>query len=240
MVSAMKKTAAFLFLAFFWVSAAFAQVPDEIIEKTKPSVVVVYCAIGVGTGYIINLRGDILTNYHVCSAYSKLGVELYDGRKFEATRVYFWEFKDVAILRLAPDLSGNRKSFPYLTLNDTTWIANGSAVAAIGHSKHGLWQVIKGHVKSKDHYVKYQPTILYGFSGSPLINERGYVVGLNIGSDNRDVSVVQDGFYSGAITLNDIQEFLDYFYGRKTATKQEPPDKCVWQKTKEGQWCRHE
>ena len=96
-----------------------------------------------------------------------------------------------------------------------------------------------------------------------MINENGDIVGLNIGSDNRDVSVEQDGFYSGAITLNDVQEFLGYFYGKKTVAKQETPvrqaqgvlsgsrrkpvpsvdifaDKCVWQKTKEGQWCRHE
>jgi len=245
----MKRLAVFPFLVLLATAVpAWAQVPDEVIEKIKPSVVVIYCDNGTGTGYIINARGDILTNYHICSASSQRWVRLYDGRKFEATRVYVWEPKDMVILRLAPDLSGDRKPFPYLPLNDTMWIANDSAVAAIGHSKHGLWQVIKGRVKSKDHYVKYQPTILYGFSGSPLINERGYVVGLNIGSDNRDISVEQDGFYSSAITLNDVQEFLDYFYGKKTVAKQEPPvpsidifaDKCVWQKTEEGQWCRHE
>lgn len=234
------------FIALVWASPAFAQVPDDIIEKIKPSVAVIYCDNGTGTGYMINAKGDILTNYHICSASPRLWVRLYDGRRFEARRIFIWEFKDMAIWGLLPNSPENKPVFPYLILNDTVWIANDSAVAAIGHNKHGFWQVIKGRVKSKDHYVKYQPTILYGFSGSPLINENGYVVGLNIGSDNRDVSVVQDGFYSSAVTLNDMQEFLDYFYGRKTIAKPEPPalidvfaDKCVWQKTKEGQWCKH-
>src|SRR3989344_9705260 len=135
----MKWLAAFSFLVLLATAVpAWAQVPDEIIEKTKPSVVVVYCGSGMGTGYIINVLGDILTNYHICSASSRLWVKLYNGMRFEARRIFIWEFKDMAILGLLPNYRESKPVFSYLPLNDTAWIANDSAVATIGHSKHGL------------------------------------------------------------------------------------------------------
>src|SRR3989344_4830744 len=185
----MKRLAIFLFLALLATAVpAWAQIPKEIIEKAASAVVVIYSddEYPRGTGFMFNDRGDVLTNYHVCSNCPRLWVRLRDGRAFEAVRIYVWEYKDMAILRLAPDLSGDRKLFSYIALNETSWITPGSSVATIGHSKYGNWQVIQGYVKSGGYYVKYQPTILYGFSGGHLINEDGDVVGLNIGSYNPD------------------------------------------------------
>lgn len=225
---------------------ASAQVSPDIIENAKPAIVAIYGDEATqyvrGTGFIFDDKGYILTNYHVCSDCPRLWVRLYDDRIFEAVRIYFWKFEDMAILRLVPELSNDRRPFPYLNLNDTTWIVSGSTVAAIGHSKYGLWQIIQGHIKNKNYFIRYQPTILYGFSGSPLINTSGRVVGLNVGSDGRDVSINKDGFYSSAITLNDIQKFLNYFYRTKFVITLRPstnhPKHCIWIELQNGRWCR--
>lgn len=251
----MRKMAAFLILALLIAAPVWAQVSDEIIEKTKHGVVVLYDSENPryvrGSGFIIDAGGNVLTNYHVCENCPRLWARLYDGRKLELVKDFIWQQKDMAVWHPLPASIGGRPVFPYLNLSDSSWLAPDAPVASIGNSKYSVWQVIKGNFKEKYYFLKHQPTILYGFSGSPLINEEGYVVGLNVGSDNRDVSVTQEGFYASAIALDDVKEFLDYFYGRKTAKSKSSSDselstidvfasKCVWVNTKEGRWCRHE
>lgn len=257
----MKKTAAFLSLALLIVARpAWAQVSDELIEKVKPAIVALYADNDLknlrGSGFIFDAQGNILTNYHVCEKCPRLWAKFLDGRRFELTRVFIWPDNDMAIWRPLPASLGNQSAFLYLRLNDSSYLMPGAALAAIGHTKDFqnkdnpnkdlLWQLIRGEFKEKYFYLRYQPTILYGFSGSPLINENGYVVGLNAGSDSRYVSIIKDKFYTYAITLDDIKEFLDYFYGRKTVAKPELPvmkdvlaNKCIWRVTEEGRWCRH-
>jgi serine protease Do len=139
---------------------------------------------GVGSGFIVNSKGYILTNYHVIDEASRINVFLQTGEKYRAIKVGVDPETDVAVIKIdvAHDL-------PTVTLGDSNAAQVGDWVLAMG-SPFGLDQTVTaGIISKKDRESQYftpfqrflqtDAAINRGNSGGPLVNMRGEVIGMN-------------------------------------------------------------
>ena len=138
----------------------------------------------LGSGFIINREGLVLTNHHVVRAATSVMVKLSDGRQFAAKVVGSDRRIDVALLKI----KATKARFPYVHLGDSNRSAVGSPVIAIGNP-HGLGHSVtagiisgKGRVLGNgpyDNFIQTDAAINHGNSGGPLFNTRGEVIGIN-------------------------------------------------------------
>jgi serine protease Do len=135
---------------------------------------------GVGSGFILNADGYVLTNAHVVEGADEVIVTLTDRREFKARIVGTDKRTDVALVKI--DASG----LPFVRIGDVSRLKVGEWVIAIG-SPFGLANTVTAGIvsaKARDtgDYVPFIQTdvaINPGNSGGPLINMRGEVVGIN-------------------------------------------------------------
>lgn len=139
----------------------------------------------LGTGFIINKEGDILTNNHVVGDADEILVKLFDGRKFKASVVGRDERSDIAVIKIQ-----SKEDFPFATLGNSDLMEPGDWVVAVGNP-FGFEQTVtvgvvsaKGRViqDSRSPFAKFIQTdasINPGNSGGPLFNAEGEVIGIN-------------------------------------------------------------
>ncbi len=137
----------------------------------------------LGTGFIINEKGDILTNNHVIEGADEIVVKLEDGQELEAKVVGRDEKLDIAVIQ--PVKAG---TYPFVTLGDSNALEVGDWVVAVGNP-FGLGQTVtSGIVSAKardigagpyDDFIQTDASINPGNSGGPLFNVNGEVVGIN-------------------------------------------------------------
>ncbi|HYC65684.1 MAG TPA: DegQ family serine endoprotease [Reyranellaceae bacterium] len=138
---------------------------------------------GVGTGFIIDPSGIIVTNNHVAGKASSITVTLADGRKLKAKLLGADEKTDLAVLKIEGD-----KPFPYVEFGDATKVKVGQAVMAVGNPFGLGGTVTTGIVSARgrdiqtgpfDDYIQTDAAINRGNSGGPLFNMDGKVIGIN-------------------------------------------------------------
>jgi len=145
---------------------------------------------GVGTGFITDNEGHIVTNNHVVfidgeSPARKITVTLSDGRQFQASLVGGDRPTDLAVLKIDAD------NLTPATLGDTAQLQVGDDVVAIGHALDlpGGPTVTRGVVSAKERLIQEDPYMIPGAiqtdapinpgnSGGPLVNMYGEVVGI--------------------------------------------------------------
>jgi len=135
---------------------------------------------GVGSGFILNADGYVLTNAHVVDGAEEVIVTLADKREFKAKIIGADKRSDVALVRI--DASG----LPTVRIGDVSKLKVGEWVIAIG-SPFGLESTVTAGIvsaKSRDTgellpLIQTDVAINPGNSGGPLINMRGEVVGIN-------------------------------------------------------------
>lgn len=139
---------------------------------------------GVGSGFIVNSKGFILTNYHVIEDATRIIVGLQSGEKYRGTIVGFDPETDVAVIKIeAP------KDLPTVTLGDSNAAQVGDWVLAMG-SPFGLDQTVTAGIISKkerespffnvfQRFLQTDAAINRGNSGGPLVNMHGEVIGMN-------------------------------------------------------------
>jgi serine protease Do len=140
----------------------------------------------LGSGFILNGEGYILTNNHVVKDATDIQVMLSDGRQFVATVVGKDQLTDVALIRLR----NPPKDLPTVVLGSSDQLRQGDFVLALG-SPLGLRDTATlGIVSAKhrsginpggtyDDFIQTDAAINPGNSGGPLFNLRGEVVGIN-------------------------------------------------------------
>jgi serine protease Do len=140
----------------------------------------------LGSGFILNAQGYILTNNHVVKDASDIQVMLSDGRQFVATVVGKDALTDVALIKL----KNPPKELPTVVLGSSDALRQGDFVLALG-SPLGLRDTATlGIVSAKhraginpggtyDDFIQTDAAINPGNSGGPLFNLRGEVVGIN-------------------------------------------------------------
>ncbi len=174
----------------------------DLVAKAKPSVVTVRAwvkkrnafgrevaeAQGVGTGFVYDASGYLLTNNHVIEDAHDVVVTFADERELEARVVGADKPTDVAVLKV------DEAGLPALALGDSTALRVGDWVVAIGNPFGLEYTVSAGILSAKGrtrddvqgldpsgyfNFLQTDASINPGNSGGPLINLAGQVVGIN-------------------------------------------------------------
>ena len=137
---------------------------------------------GLGSGFVINADGYVLTNNHVVDGASEIRVKFADGRELSGTVVGRDPKTDLALLKV------DAKGLPVVPLGDSARLEVGEPVMAVGNP-FGLEQTVTTGIVSAtgrvigegpyDDFIQTDASINPGNSGGPLINARGEAVGVN-------------------------------------------------------------
>jgi len=142
---------------------------------------------GLGSGFIIDRRGYVLTNNHVVEGAEEIKVTLSDGRSFRGTLVGSDRFTDLALVRI------DGTKFVAVSIGDSARLAVGETVIAIGSPLWieggptvtvGVVSALGRTMEQPDlpllhNLIQTDAAINPGNSGGPLLNLRGQVVGIN-------------------------------------------------------------
>ena len=139
---------------------------------------------GVGSGFIVDPKGYILTNYHVVSDTSRITVRLQNGEEYIGTVIGTDEETDLAVVKVNAG-----RDLPAVKLGDSNAVQVGDWVLAIG-SPFGLAQSVTAGIISQlgretpgssvfRKFIQTDAAINKGNSGGPLVNMRGEVIGIN-------------------------------------------------------------
>ena len=135
---------------------------------------------GVGSGFIIESNGLILTNAHVIEGATTIYVTLTDKREFKAKLLGLDKRTDIAVVKI------DARDLPRLPLGDSSRVRVGEWVLAIG-SPFGLENTVTAGIvsaKSRDTgdylpFIQTDVAVNPGNSGGPLLNTAGQVIGIN-------------------------------------------------------------
>jgi len=137
----------------------------------------------LGSGFIIDASGLVVTNNHVIADADEINVILNDGTKLKATLVGKDNKSDLALLRVHAD-----QPIKAVKLGDSDKLRLGEWVIAIGNPFSLGGSVTAGIVSARnrdinsgpyDNYIQTDAAINRGNSGGPLFNLNGEVVGVN-------------------------------------------------------------
>lgn len=166
---------------------------------------------GLGTGFVFDKNGVILTNNHVVEGAQSIEVQLSDQRHFPATVVGIDKTTDIGVLRI------DARDLRPLPLGDSDAIEVGDWAVAIGNP-FGLSHTVSAGIisakgRTKDdvpldpagyyNFLQTDASINPGNSGGPLLNLKGEVVGIN--------SAIRGGGAQGigfAIPINMVKQLL--------------------------------
>jgi serine protease Do len=139
---------------------------------------------GVGSGFIVDPKGVILTNYHVVENMTGIMVKLQSGEQLRGTVVGSDEETDIAVIKVNAG-----RDLPTVNFGNSDETQVGDWVLAIG-SPFGLEQTVTaGIISTKERqtdlgasfrrFIQTDAAINRGNSGGPLVNMRGEVIGIN-------------------------------------------------------------
>ncbi|MEO0075004.1 MAG: trypsin-like peptidase domain-containing protein [candidate division WOR-3 bacterium] len=177
----------------------------EIIAKAKSSVVRIESSIGNGSGFIIDRRGIILTNYHVIGSDKAATVILSDGRIEIAKIIYSHPQRDIAFLMT--DCS----NLEPIKLNMYKRATLGEQVIAIGHPIDLPYTATIGIVSFPNRITEYEPKLPFiqfdasiksGSSGGPLLNLSSEVIGITT------AGIATGETFNFAIPLYEIKNYI--------------------------------
>jgi serine protease Do len=163
----------------------------------------------LGSGFIINQAGYILTNDHVVEDADKVVVTLTDGRNYTAKVVGRDTKTDVALLKI-----NATSPLPVAPLGDSSRLRVGQWVMAIGNPFGFDHSVTAGIISAKarfipggyNDFIQTDASINPGNSGGPLIDLSGAVIGVNSAIFTRTGSSMGIGF---AIPINLVKEEIE-------------------------------
>jgi serine protease Do len=174
----------------------------------------------LGSGFIIDSDGSILTNNHVVENATKIMVKLSDDQEYEAKVVGRDAKTDIAIIKI-----NAKSSLPAANFGDSDKLEVGEWVVAIGNPFGLDSTVTSGIVSAKgrhigqgpyDNFIQTDASINPGNSGGPLINLRGEIVGINTAIFSRTGGNMGIGF---AIPINLVKELLPQLRGKGKVTR---------------------
>src|SRR3989475_6492906 len=139
---------------------------------------------GVGSGFIIDPKGYILTNNHVIEGASRITISLVGGERFRGRVVGIDKETDLALIKIDAD-----HDLPVMKFGDSNSVQVGDWVLAIG-SPFGLDQTVTAGIISKkerdsqafstfQRFLQTDAAINRGNSGGPLVNMHGEAIGVN-------------------------------------------------------------
>src|SRR5687768_1310913 len=169
----------------------------------------------LGSGFIIDGDGSILTNNHVVENAQKIVVKLADEQEYEAKVIGRDPKTDIAVIKIEAKTKLTPANF-----GDSDGLEVGEWVMAIGNPFGLDSTVTSGIVSAKgrhigqgpyDNFIQTDASINPGNSGGPLLNLRGEVVGINTAIFSRTGGNIGIGF---AIPINLVKELLPQLRGK--------------------------
>ncbi len=139
---------------------------------------------GVGSGFIIDAKGYILTNQHVIDGASRITIGLQTGERFRGKVIGVDSETDLAVIKIDAG-----RELPVMKFGDSNVAQVGDWVLAIG-SPFGLDQTVTAGIISKkerdsqaftnfQRFLQTDAAINRGNSGGPLVNMHGEAIGVN-------------------------------------------------------------
>ena len=169
----------------------------------------------LGSGFIIDPSGIVVTNNHVISEADEITVILNDGARLKAEIIGRDQKTDLALLRVKPD-----KPLKAVTFGDSDKLRLGEWVIAIGNPFSLGGTVTAGIVSARnrdinsgpyDNYIQTDAAINRGNSGGPLFNLDGEVVGVNTAIISPSGGSIGIGFAVPSKTAMPVIEQLKQF-----------------------------
>jgi serine protease Do len=189
------------------VSALVKQIGEAVVQVRTPE--------GLGSGFLINADGYLITNFHVIEGETEISVEVYRQQNGQLNRetykqvriVAINKFHDLALLKIDDK---NAPKFKFAPLGSSDALSVGDSVFAIG-SPLGLERTVTSGILSTktrqmegELYLQTTAQINPGNSGGPLFNLAGEVVGVT----NMKITFGEGlGF---AIPVELVKSFLDH------------------------------
>ena len=167
---------------------------------------------GLGSGFILNEEGYILTNSHVVKKAEEITVTLPDKREFDATVVGSDPMSDVAVIKI------EGKNLPTAELGDSSTMQVGDWVIAVG-TPYGLSQTVTAGIISAagranigiveyEDFFQTDAAINPGNSGGPLVDIHGRVIGINTAIFSKSGGYQGIGFAIPVNMAKDIMQSL--------------------------------
>jgi S1-C subfamily serine protease len=166
---------------------------------------------GMGSGFVIDSEGHILTNYHVIESARQVEVTTSDKKKYKAQIIGVDPPHDLAVIQIPS------KSVPQAEIGDSKNLIVGQKVFAIGNPFGLSGTMTRGIISSIrslrgergfiDEAIQTDAAINPGNSGGPLLNSRGQVIGIN--SMILTGGVEQSAGIGFAIPINTAKAVLD-------------------------------
>jgi S1-C subfamily serine protease len=180
---------------------------------------------GIGSGFLINSEGQILTNFHVVSGSSDVEVTMPpDQSRYKAKVLMRDQAHDLALIQIEP----KKKLSAFLRLGDSDALQVGQKVLAIGNPfalagtlTTGIVSSLHRKIQSEDRgdledMIQTDAAINSGNSGGPLLDSQGNVIGINTAIYGPNGGSVGIGF---AMPINRAKGMLeDFRSGRRPAS----------------------
>jgi serine protease Do len=162
----------------------------------------------LGTGFIIRDDGLIITNNHVIEGADVIQVQLTEGseKEFKAEVIGRDQRTDIALIKIT-----SKQKFPIAPLGSSADVEVGEWVAAFGNPYGHGHTMTKGIISAKGReigelnrfpFLQTDASINPGNSGGPLVNSKGFVIGVNSAIDARAQGI---GF---AIPIDDVKNVI--------------------------------
>ena len=172
----------------------------------------------LGSGFVINPEGQIITNHHVISGSSDVEVTMPDQTTYKATILVRDPQDDLALIKITP-----KKKLSFLNLGDSDRLQVGQKVLAIGQPLGlqgtltvGVVSTVGRSIEGENNQrlegmIQTDAAINSGNSGGPLLDSQGNVVGINtaIYGPNGNIGI---GF---AMPINRVKNMLEDFRAGK-------------------------
>ncbi len=169
----------------------------------------------MGSGFVIDPSGIIVTNNHVIADANEIIVNFTDGQKLKAEIIGKDAKVDVAVLRVKPE-----KPLKAVKFGDSDKTRVGDWVLAVGNPFGLGGSVSQGIISARnrnidkgpyDNYIQTDAAINKGNSGGPMFNMNGEVIGINTAILSPSGNSIGIGFATPANTVAPVIEQLQKF-----------------------------
>jgi len=162
----------------------------------------------IGSGFFVNDKGNIITNFHVIENAIKVFVQIpkYGNNTYECDVISIYPHMDIGLLKIK-----NYKNEKYFKLGNSDMIKKGNKSFAIGYPMgQNKYKITSGIISGyQDGDIQTDSPINPGNSGGPLVNEKMEVIGINYSGYANAQNV---GY---AIPINFLKIILSDMYKKK-------------------------
>jgi S1-C subfamily serine protease len=195
---------------------------STIYNQLKGSVVLIETNLGLGSGFVYDTEGRIITNHHVIEDADTIQVTFLDGNITSANVVGMDIYSDLAVIEVDPEVT----TLHPVVLGNSSDLTVGEPVAAMGNPfglsdtlTAGIVSSVERTLEAEGNYViidiiQIDAAVNPGNSGGPLVNLKGQVVGVNTAIQSETGTFTGIGFAIPSDTvkreIGDLIETGDY------------------------------